>query len=75
MPLCNCLALSEASGHLLRDVGLRCAAEVDNRKRLFAEHLLAYVPLSTLIRRALDDRPSHHAPFTRFSGELENYMS
>ncbi|WP_414436882.1 AAA-associated domain-containing protein [Ensifer adhaerens] len=55
----------------MRDVGLRCAADVDNRKRLFAGHLLAYVPL----RRALDDRPSHHAPFTRFSGELEDYMS
>ena len=29
----------------------------------------------SFFRRALDDRPSHHAPFTRFSGELENYMS
>ena len=49
--------------------------DVDARKRLFAEHLLAYVPLAGLIRRVLDERPSHKAPFTRFSEELEDYMS
>ncbi|MEJ6783752.1 ABC transporter ATP-binding protein [Aminobacter sp. Piv2-1] len=50
-------------------------SEVDARKRLFAEHLLAYVPLAALIKRVLDERPSHRAPFTRFSEELEDYMS
>lgn len=50
-------------------------SEVDARKRLFAEHLVAYVPLAALIRRVLDERPSHRAPFTRFSEELEDHMS
>lgn len=60
----------------LTEAGQHCAgAEVDARKRLFAEHLLAYVPLAALIRRVLDERPSHRAPFTRFSEELEDYMS
>ncbi len=60
--------LTEAGQHF-------AGAEVDARKRLFAEHLLAYVPLAALIRRVLDERPSHRAPFTRFSEELEDYMS
>ncbi len=49
--------------------------DVDQRKRLFGDHLLAYVPLAQRIRRVLDERPSHHAPATRFRGELEDYMS
>ncbi len=50
-------------------------SEVDARKHLFAEHLITYVPLAAQIRRVLDERPSHHAPFTRFSDELEDHMS
>ncbi|PWK75447.1 nitrate/sulfonate/bicarbonate ABC transporter ATP-binding protein [Aminobacter sp. AP02] len=50
-------------------------SDIDTRKRLFAEHLVTYVPLSALIRRVLDERPSHRAPFTRFSEELEDHMS
>ena len=50
-------------------------SELDARKRLFAHHLLAYVPLAALIKRVLDERPSHRAPFTRFSEELEDHMS
>ncbi len=51
------------------------AADVDERKQLFAQHLLAYVPLAGHIRRVLDDRASHQAPATRFRDELEDYMS
>ncbi len=47
---------------------------VDDRKRLFATHLLAYVPLAAHIRRVLDERPNHSAPFDRFKGELEDHM-
>jgi NitT/TauT family transport system ATP-binding protein len=49
--------------------------DVDARKRLFAEHLLAHVPIVALIRRVLDERPSHRAPYRRFSEELEDFMS
>ena len=48
---------------------------VDQRKKLFGDHLWAYVPLAQRIRRVLDERPSHHAPATRFREELEDYMS
>jgi NitT/TauT family transport system ATP-binding protein len=49
--------------------------EVDERKRLFADHLLTYVPIAGHIRRVLDERPTHQAPATRFQEELEDYMS
>jgi len=47
----------------------------DGRKRLFAQHLLAYVPLAGHIRRVLDERPAHRAPASRFRDELEDHMS
>jgi NitT/TauT family transport system ATP-binding protein len=50
-------------------------ADVDTRKQLFAEHLIAYVPLVTHIRRVLDERTSHKAPARRFRDELEDLMS
>jgi NitT/TauT family transport system ATP-binding protein len=59
----------------LGDAGKRFAQmAVDDRKRLFATHLLAYVPLAAHIRRILDERPNHNAPFDRFKGELEDHM-
>jgi NitT/TauT family transport system ATP-binding protein len=51
------------------------AADVDARKQIFAQHLLAYVPLAAHIRRVLDDRASHQAPASRFRDELEDFMS
>ncbi|WP_393983403.1 ABC transporter ATP-binding protein [Xanthobacter flavus] len=62
------VTLSEAGRHFAE-------SEVDARKRLFADHLMAYVPLAGLIRRVLDERPTHRAPFSRFSEELEDHMS
>ena len=47
----------------------------DERKRLFARHLLAQVPLASHIRRVLDERSSHAAPKSRFLDELEDHMS
>jgi NitT/TauT family transport system ATP-binding protein len=61
---------------MLTDAGKRFATmETDTRKRLFAEHLINYVPVVGLIRRVLDERPSHTAPAARFRNELEDYMS
>jgi NitT/TauT family transport system ATP-binding protein len=60
----------------LTEIGKRFAhLETDARKKLFAEHLIAYVPLIGLIRRVLEERPSHRAPAARFRNELEDYMS
>ncbi|GIX18318.1 MAG: ABC transporter ATP-binding protein [Rhodothalassiaceae bacterium] len=50
-------------------------ADTDERKRLFAQHLLTYVALAAHIRRVLDERPSHRAPWSRFADEIEDHMS
>jgi len=60
----------------LTPAGRRFAeADLDDRKTLFAEHLVAYVPLAALIKRVLDERPNHRARAVRFSEELEDFMS
>ena len=33
------------------------------------------MPIVALIRRVLDERPTHRAPYRRFSEELEDFMS
>lgn len=48
---------------------------VDARKRLFGQQLMTHLPLVALICRVLAERPSHRAPFVRFSEELEDTMS
>ncbi|WP_018259866.1 ABC transporter ATP-binding protein [Methylobacterium sp. WSM2598] len=60
----------------LTPAGRRFAeSAVDERKQLFAQHLIAYVPLAAHVRRVLDDRASHAAPRRRFQDELEDHMS
>src|SRR5206468_6572989 len=59
----------------LTEAGMRFArADLDEGKRLFAQHLIAYVPLAAHIKRVLDERASHRAPATRFRDELEDSM-
>jgi len=61
---------------VLTEFGKRFAnLETDARKKLFTEHLIAYVPVIGLIKRVLDERPSHTAPAARFRNELEDHMS
>ncbi|WP_122845356.1 AAA-associated domain-containing protein [Pseudomonas viridiflava] len=50
-------------------------ADVDERKHIFAQHLLSFVPLVAHIRRVLDDRSTHTAPARRFRDQLEDFMS
>ena len=50
-------------------------ADVDTRKALFAQALLAHVPLAQHIKRVLDERTGHVAPARRFRDELEDHMS
>jgi NitT/TauT family transport system ATP-binding protein len=60
----------------LTDIGQKFVdADVDARKRLFAECCLAHVPLVAHIRYVLDERPSHRASFNRFLEELEDSMT
>jgi len=49
-------------------------AEIPDRKRLFGEHLLRYVPLIRHIRHVLTSRADHTAPETRFLTELQDYL-
>lgn len=50
-------------------------SEIDERKLLFKEHLLHFVPLAAHIRQVLDDRPDHKAPLSRFLEELEDHLN
>ena len=71
------LRFAEVEGGDIRltEAGLAFArSETDERKHLFARHLLTYVPLAAHVRRVLDERSSHTAPKSRFFDELEDYM-
>jgi NitT/TauT family transport system ATP-binding protein len=50
-------------------------ADLDDRKRLFKQHLLTYVPLAGHIKHVLDERATHRAPASRFRDELEDHMA
>ncbi len=64
-------------GDIQLSADARNFAELDpqSRKRMFAERLLASVPLAQHIKRVLDERPGHRAPRVRFEQELEDYLS
>jgi len=47
----------------------------DQRKRLFREHLLRFVPLAAHICRILQERETRSAPRTRFEVELEDHLT
>jgi NitT/TauT family transport system ATP-binding protein len=69
-------AVIEGGDIRLTEAGVRFSSlSPDERKRLFAHHLLSYVPLAAHIRRVLDERASHMAPKTRFLDELEDHMT
>ncbi len=60
----------------LTDAGRRFVTlDVDDRKKMFAQHVLAYVPLAQHIKRVLDERGTHAAPASRFRDELEDHMA
>ena len=72
------LRFAEVEGGDIRltEPGLEFArSETDERKKLFARHLITYVALAAHIRRVLDERTSHSAPRSRFFDELEDYMA
>jgi len=60
----------------LTETGKRFAhEEIDERKRIFGRLLIRYVPLAAHIRRILDERTNHTAPWHRFLDELEDHMT
>lgn len=49
--------------------------DLDQRKQIFAKHLLANVPLARYILKVLHERIDNKAPKTRFLSQLEDHMS
>jgi NitT/TauT family transport system ATP-binding protein len=80
LPIAETLQLLRLADLAEGDIRLTAAgqhfahADLEARKEMFRQHLLAYVPLAAHIRRVLDDRPGHRAPTSRFQDELEDYM-
>jgi NitT/TauT family transport system ATP-binding protein len=62
------IRLTEPGKHFVR-------LDLDDRKRLFKQHLLTYVPLAGHIKHVLDERATHRAPASRFRDELEDHMA
>jgi NitT/TauT family transport system ATP-binding protein len=50
-------------------------ADDDERKRLFREHLVQFVPLASHIREVLVEREGHRAPRERFELELQDHLN
>lgn len=50
-------------------------ADILEKKEIFAQHLLQYVPLAKYIRHKLDGAPSHRMNEEKFLDELEQYFS
>ncbi|HBZ70386.1 MAG TPA: nitrate ABC transporter ATP-binding protein, partial [Deltaproteobacteria bacterium] len=66
----------------LRNVSIRLTAAgqlyaaggTEERKRLFREHLLRFVPLAAHMRQVLEERSDHRAPRERFELELQDHL-
>ncbi|MCL9684463.1 ABC transporter ATP-binding protein [Legionella maioricensis] len=60
----------------LSDLGKQFSeADLQERKRLFAQRLLEKVPLARYIRRVLDEKVGHRVSEERFLSKLEDYLS
>jgi NitT/TauT family transport system ATP-binding protein len=58
-----------ASGHVF------VKSSTDERKRLFREHLIRFVPLAAHVRQVIDERADHRAPRARFELELQDHLN
>jgi len=66
--------LDGADVHLTNKGKEFSGGDIDQRKKLFRDHLQSYVPLAARIRSVLDERRDHIAPISRFRDEIEDYM-
>jgi NitT/TauT family transport system ATP-binding protein len=70
------LADVEGGDIKLTHMGKRFAdADLNERKEIFSRALQNHVPLAAHIKKVLDDRASHSAPYRRFLDELEDHMA
>ncbi len=75
LQLLHFAVLEEGDIHLTEEGRRFVAADTEERKRLFAAALTAYVPLARMVRQVLDERWNHRASAVRFRDELEDHMS
>lgn len=60
----------------LTDTGKRFAhTDLLERKKIFADNLIRFIPLARHIRHVLNERPGHRASEARFLNELEDFFS
>ena len=67
--------LKEGTIKLTAAGGVFARSGTEERKRLFREHLLQFVPLAAHVRHVLDEREGHTAPIVRFESELEDHLN
>jgi len=67
--------LKEGSIRLTAAGGVFARSGTEERKRLFQEHLLQFVPLAAHICHVLSEREGHRAPRVRFEPELEDHLT
>jgi NitT/TauT family transport system ATP-binding protein len=78
MELLDILRLAHVSNGeiVLTKMGSAIAeGDIQEKKTIFSQHLMRYVPLARHIRRVLDERPGHRASEERFLRELEDFFS
>src|SRR6201999_3833063 len=69
------LADVEGGDIKLTHMGKRFAdGELNERKEIFSRALQSHIPLTAHIKKVLDERASHSAPYRRFLDELEDHM-
>jgi len=67
--------LTEATIKLTAAGRVFATSGVEERKRLFREHLLRFVPLAAHIHQVLEEREDHRAPRERFELELQDHLN
>ncbi len=75
LQLMHFAVLEEGDIHLTEEGRRFALGDTDERKKLFADALVAYVPLAKMIRQVIDERWNHRASAVRFRDELEDHMS
>jgi NitT/TauT family transport system ATP-binding protein len=75
LPILEFAELSDGQLQLTPAGRIFATSDPQERKRLFKEHLLNFVPLAGHIVNVLQERKGHRAPRIRFKAELEDSLS
>src|SRR2546429_6569140 len=68
LPICGDIRLTEAGLQFTRE-------DTDDRKKLFARHLITYVPLAAHVRRGVGERARHTTPQSPLFHELQDFLA